>query len=450
MARVNKTTGRGTTAACAAVAALLAAARPAAAGDLVRYDSKYYTLYTDVGDRGAKEAICRMTRMADEYRDRTRGFAGQLRGKFPFYLYSEAADYHAAGGIDGSAGVFIGTGKGGTAGATGKLMAIAGHRLTADTWHTVQHEGFHQFAHAVIGGDFPTWLNEGLAEYFGEGVYTGDGFVVGVVPPWRLQRVQQAIRGGKVKGVVAMMNVSAGQWERELDIANYDQAWSMVHFLVHADNGRYAPALSQCIRELSAGHTPEVAWADAIGSTDGFDEKWKAYWLAQPKSPTAQLYGRATVATLTSFLARATAQKQAFADVDAFAAAARADQLKMSADDWLPRSLLTDALRRGQLDGDDATAGPGWSLGVGANKQPTLSATAADGCRLTGSFVLVNGRVASVFVEVDDVTKVIADATAVRDGGKKDQARQMVQAAMRQHPRSPAAAAAAAFVRSCR
>ena len=31
------------------------------------------------------------------------------------------------------------------------------------TWHVVQHEGFHQFVFAVIRGEIPTWVNEGLA-----------------------------------------------------------------------------------------------------------------------------------------------------------------------------------------------------------------------------------------------------------------------------------------------
>ena len=422
----------------------LCGAAPAAADDLVTYDSKYYTVHTDVGDQGAREAILRMSRMADEYRDRTRGFSGTIKGKFPFYLYTNAADYYAAGGMPGTAGVFAGSSDG-----TGKLMAIAGRNLTADTWHTVQHEGFHQFAHAVIGGHIPTWLNEGLAEYFGEGVYTGDGFVVGVIPPWRLQRLQGEIRDDQLKDVRAIMVVTGDQWARELNIRNYDQAWSMVHFLVHADDGRYAPALSQCIREISAGKTFETAWADSIGSTDGFQEKWKAYWLAQPRNPTAALYRRATVATLTSFLARATAQRQSFADVKAFATAAAAeDGLKMSPDDWLPRSLLTDALRAGQLD-DDKTL-PKWELKPAPNRQPTLSVTTVDGTRLTGWFTLAGSHVAAVNVEVDDLAKVVIDAAAVRDGGRKDKAKAMVQSALRQHPRSPAAADAQAFLRTCR
>ncbi len=441
--------------------------RSASAGDLKQYDSKYYTVYTDVDPAVAREAVARMTRMADEYHDRTRSFAGQIRHKFPFYLFKSEADYHAAGGMKGSAGVFVGSSDG-----TGKLMAVAGEHITPYTWHTVQHEGFHQFAHAVIGGDIPTWLNEGLAEYFGEGLYTGDGFVTGVVPPWRLQRLKQEITAGQLKTARAIMAVTPGQWAAELDIQNYDQAWSMVHFLVHGDDGKYAPAFAQCIRQLSAGKSFDVAWAATIGSADGFDDRWKAYWLGQPRSPTHDLYVRAQVATLTSFLARATAQRQAFADLKAFVHAADAGKLKAAPDDWLPPSLLTEALRTGQLDeavaddsaapadppagSDGAPATPAaprplkWELKPGANKQPTLTATEDDGVRMTGWFTLNGTRVGAVNVDTDDLVKVIAAATALRDGGKKDQARTMVQAAIKQSPRSPAIGDARAFLKTCR
>ena len=430
--------------------AVLSAPRPAAAAALVKYDSKYYTLYTDVDEQTAHEALVRMTAMAEAYHARTKSFAGQLRRKFPFYLYQTEADYNDAGGMKGSAGVFVGDSDG-----SGKLMAFVGRRITPYTWHTVQHEGFHQFAHAVIGGDIPTWLNEGLAEYFGEGLYTGDSILTGIVPPWRLQRLQGEIRDGRLKPVAKLMAVGGAQWNAELNIQNYDQAWSMVHFLVHADDGRYAPAFGQCIREISAGKPFDVAWRDAIGSADGFEEKWKAYWLAQPRSPTHRLYVQATVATLTSFLARAVAQHQAFADVRSFAAAADTDAgLKVSPADWLPHSLLVDALRAGHLDraddGGGGPPGPRWELAAGPNRQPTLTAVDADGTRLTGWFTLAGPRVAAVNVDVDDLAKVVADATAARDAGDKAKARTMVTAALNQHSRSPAAAAAVAFLKTCR
>ena len=64
-------------------------------------------------------------------------------------------------------------------------------KMDARTWHTVQHEGFHQFAHVVIRGDLPIWVNEGLAEYFGEAVFTGDGFVSGVIPPTAMTGIRR-------------------------------------------------------------------------------------------------------------------------------------------------------------------------------------------------------------------------------------------------------------------
>jgi hypothetical protein len=432
-----------------------AGSRPAVAADLVRYESKYYTIYTDLDPDVEREAAARMTRMADEYHDRTKAFAGVIRQKFPFYLFKSEADYRAAGGWPGTAGVFMGDGDGG-----GKLMAFAGPRISAYTWHTVQHEGFHQFAHAVIGGDIPVWLNEGLAEYFGEGLYTGDGFVVGVVPPWRLQRLKGEILAGKLKTVRQIMAVPPEQWKAEMSIGNYDQAWSMVHFLVHADAGRYAAPFAQCIRQLSAGKPFDVAWRTTIGPADGFEERWKGYWLAQPPSPTHDLYCRATVATLTSFLARATAQRQTFPTLSAFAAAAGDGTLKMSPTDWLPHSLLADALTAAHLD--DGSAAPAedgsadapppdvWTLGSGPNREPTLSLLEPDGTRMTGWFTLNGSRVAAVNVEVDDLAKVLAAATALRDGGSKEQARAAVQAALRQSPRSPSAPAARAFLRTLR
>ncbi len=62
------------------------------------------------------------------------------------------------------------------------------------------------------------------------------------------------------------MAVTPEQWRAEMGIANYDQAWSMVHFLVHGDGGRYQPAFAKCVRELSPGRSADGAWRDAVGS----------------------------------------------------------------------------------------------------------------------------------------------------------------------------------------
>ncbi|HXE55950.1 MAG TPA: hypothetical protein VN541_23190, partial [Tepidisphaeraceae bacterium] len=162
-----------------ALTALFSPSHSLASTKLQVYQTRHYDIHTDLDTDDVKEAAVRMTRMFEEYRLRTRGFSGDIRNRFPFYLYRNADDYFDAGGLPGSAGVFNGT----------SLMAIAGDHVSNGTWHVVQHEGFHQFAAAVIRGNLPTWLNEGLAEYFGESIFTGDGYISGIIPPGRLRRV---------------------------------------------------------------------------------------------------------------------------------------------------------------------------------------------------------------------------------------------------------------------
>src|SRR6266498_3222907 len=59
------------------------------------YQSPYYDLYSDLEPERVQEAILRMTRMAEEYHERTKEFSGVIRQKFPFYLFKDVADYYA-------------------------------------------------------------------------------------------------------------------------------------------------------------------------------------------------------------------------------------------------------------------------------------------------------------------------------------------------------------------
>jgi hypothetical protein len=403
--------------------------------DLKQYDSRYYTIYTDLSSDEEKEAAVRMTRMAEEYHQRTKSFSGAIREKLPFYLFRSREDYIAAGGLPGSDGVFIAMGSG------GKLMAIAGRRLSRNTWHVVQHEGFHQFAHMTISGKLPIWLDEGLAEYFGESIFTGDGFVTGVVPPWREQRLKDEIGAGELKSFEKIMAISPQAWAAEMDIHNYDQAWSMVHFLVHGDDEKYQSAFGQCIASLSRGRDFNRAWLDTLGSADGFETRWKDWWTKQPESPTRPLYLRAAVATVTSYVARAYVAKQTFGSFDDFKSAVDSNGLKSLPEDWLPPELIQDTVRLyGEL--------PNWEITTGSNKQPMVALSVADGMRATGSFTLSGQMVNRVDVDLDDLAKVLKDAQAMLDVGQKQDAKQRVLESLKNHPKSPAAADARKWLQS--
>ncbi len=252
---------------------------------LNHYQSPYYVIHTDLSIEQSREAFARMTAMAEVYHARTRDFAGEITKKLPFYLLSNKELYYKAGGMPNTAGLFTGD----------RLMALA--REDRHFWPTVQHEGFHQFARYVIRGNLPTWINEGLAEYFEAGLWTGDGFVTGIIRNWKLKRLQELIRQNKLLPFEKMMSLSHAKWNRTLIAssetggANYIQAWSMVHFLVHGDNGRYREAFGYHIKDLSRGMDWKKSFANRFGNDiEGFQNRYLLWWSRVEKYSTYPLF----------------------------------------------------------------------------------------------------------------------------------------------------------------
>ena len=366
---------------------LAVASSPAAAQSrtpkLKTYETKYYILHTDLDTETVQEATLRITLMAEEYRARTKGLAGTIKERLPFYLFKERSAYEAAGGEKGTDGMFTGD----------KLVALANPKHPDATWRVVQHEGFHQFVLAAIGPKLPIWANEGLAEYFGLGRFTGDQFIVGLIPPARLARVKEGIAARRFKSLRAMLQMSQDEWNSNFKAENYDQAWSMVHFLAVAENGKYQRAFVDFLADVSHQLDWDQAWTKRFGKdVDAFQKRWAEYWTGLPDDPTADLYAQVIASTLTSFYARAFSQRQYFDKIEDFFAAAEHGRLKAHQQDWLPPSLLRDALEAAPHVGT-------WSLEHKPGQRLLLCRTNA-GTLLEGSFKIENGRVQSVAVHV--------------------------------------------------
>jgi hypothetical protein len=333
-------------------AALAGMGAAGAAGDSAghTYRTNYYVMKTDVPEDMAREAQLRLDRMFEEYTARTAGFSRPSKDKLPVFLFTRKEDYHAAGGAVGSGGVFMVT-RG-----NARLMAIA--KSDERTWHVLQHEGFHQFAYMSIAEDLPVWVNEGLAEYFGEGIFTGDAFVTGLVPDDRREAVAAMIADGTYTPFAKFVAIGDEEWTAKIKHANYDQAWSMAHFLAQGDNGKYQKAFAGYMEALSRGTRPDRAWAQQFGVADGdvsFEKAWKKYWTELPAHPTRELYAGAQAQILTSFLARAAVTGKKFTTFGAFLDAAKAREIKLPTDPviWLPPALLEMALDDPWLDAAD-------------------------------------------------------------------------------------------------
>lgn len=348
------------------IALLLPAMAARAAESLKAYPSKYYTIHADADPQMVREAEVRLTKMAEEYQRRTRDFSAGVAGRLPFYLYGDQQAYADAGGRPGTAGMFTGQ----------KLMALAGPEWTAATWHVVQHEGFHQYAHERIG-TLPIWVEEGLADYFGEAIFTGDEFVFGIIPPWRKERVQQMIRGNRFRPMEDVMRYTPQEWNRDISLENYDQAWSMVQFLAQAEGGKLQKPFEDYVKQVSHGRQSNQAWREIFGPINEFEQAWRRYWLKQEDLTSAQLYVKAAAQTFASYIARAQERGQRFSSFGEFEKAAAAGQLRCRDDLWLPPNLLLETLAA-QLDSPTR-----WKLQKGDGGASLVIAILPDDRRIT-------------------------------------------------------------------
>ena len=215
-----------------------------------------------------------------------------------------------------------------------------------------------------------------------------------------MRRIVGEIKGGKFRSAEEMMRMSHRAWNAGLNLINYDQAWSMVQFLAHGEEGKYQKPFATFMSRLGRGTPWERAWADTFGNAQGFEDHWKQWWLALPKNPTAELYAEAATATLTSFLARATAAGQSFDGYGDFAAQAAAGTVKDNDADWLPPTLLQNAVRlAGSLQQSDAAT---FTLArPDPRGPPSITCELKDGTRYTGTFrASRDGKVLSVDVKV--------------------------------------------------
>ena len=400
------------------------------ASELRTIDTPYYTIRTDLDPAAAAEASLRMTRIFEEYQRETRGFPGQIHDKFRCILYCDREDYIAAGAPANSTGIYLNDVK--------SLMVCTGDHPTPHVWGVLQHEAFHQFAAGVIRADLPAWLNEGIAEYFAECRFTGDGFFAGLAPPARVQRLRKSIQQGKLRTLPQLLKMGQDQWARDLALENYDQAWSIVYFLLHAGDGKYAASLNKYVTLLSQRGRPDTAWKQCFGDTIQFESQWKSWWQNVPEDLTADEAVASQAQTFCSFLARTTIPRGGFVSFDAFIQAAGSQR---PGADPLPPALLSETADAAKESG--AT----FAITQKSGELPKVTARCADGSIATCWFAGRGPKPPQIFTDFDNVPEVVARASKLTDAGERAESRSMLQAALRAHPKSAGADSARKLLR---
>ena len=336
--------------------------------------SRFYDLYSRLDQDTLREAVARLTSVAKDYQRRTASFRHESMPRLPVYLFDSYEDYLAAGGPEKSCGLYKGTSVLG--------YFPKGHPDTL--WPTLQHECWHQYVSRAVGGDWPAWLEEGLAEYYGVAIWTGDDLITGIVPPDYLERVQADIKERKLLLLTRLLNMDMDTWIANMSEVQYDQAWSLVHFLAHAESDKYRKGLVELIKEAAKSQPGMESFRRVFGAKYfEAQREYERWWMALTPEATRERTTRATVSTLTSFLARAHLKGMKFKDAEAFFAAAKDGSVLAAAQAkaalWLPKSLLERQLER-------AEKLQAWSLAT-AGKHPELRLR-QDGAALVGRFEL--------------------------------------------------------------
>jgi hypothetical protein len=268
------------------------------AANLQRYDSKSYHVFHNLSNDEAKRFAAHMDAVYEEYASRFASLSTARPKPMPLYLFRKQTEYEAfMASIEITAkntgGMFFVTHK------HQGLATFVGDRPITQTFAVLQHEGFHQFAFRYIGPDLPVWINEGLAQYFEDGVLVGNKtgpptMYLGLANATRIASVQQALEKNNQFDFDALINISNEEWAKNVTEGNreatleYDQSWSIAFFLIAADNGKYRPAFEKYLKLVSQRRPSDpdartranaAAFTEAFGTKDtaAFKQRWTEF-----------------------------------------------------------------------------------------------------------------------------------------------------------------------------
>ncbi len=231
---------------------------------LVGLNSRYYRIWSELPPDQANRIGRHMDAVYAEYQRRFASFPSRSDEPMNLYLLRTREHYLAfmqRFGLDASptAGIFFVQRQG-----RGLATWVQG-RNRSTTYQTLQHEGFHQFAYNHIGTNIPIWLNEGLAQYFEDGIIVGGSngtMRLGFANADRLRGARAALDEGTSMPLGELVRLTDEQWNRFLHTDPvkaarlYDQAWSLVFFITQA-GGKYLDAMQDMLKAIAAGKPRE-------------------------------------------------------------------------------------------------------------------------------------------------------------------------------------------------
>jgi hypothetical protein len=289
----------------AVCAALLLCLRPVQAQDVDGPDqtvaaklrvihTRHYDIHTDLEPALVAELAERMDVMYDQYVSAMSEFKPAADAPaLPVYLFNQRARYMAFTH-------YIGRNTGGMFFASDHpfLASFLEGQGRDELRRTLQHEAFHQFAYFAISKDIPIWLNEGLAQLFEEGIWTGKSFILGQIPPRRIRQLQVDVQNHTLVQFATFFAISPQEWFQNLNqnadrgATYYNEAWAIAYFLGEGESPDYHDRFVTFMKHLHNGEDSGLAFRQSFPDVQAFQNSFD-YWAQGMKAtPEATMLER--------------------------------------------------------------------------------------------------------------------------------------------------------------
>jgi hypothetical protein len=160
------------------------------------------------------------------------------------------------------------------------------------TFKVLYHEGFHQYMYFYMGRDrgvyVPSWLNEGMGDYFFGGQWVKGGgkkFEIGL-NDWRLKTIHNAVKKGEHVPLDKIIRYEQRQYYANPGLC-YAEGWALNYFFQKspvAQKKGYHAIPRQMLQELKTSANWEKATDKVFGGLDlkKMEEEWKEFVLSLP------------------------------------------------------------------------------------------------------------------------------------------------------------------------
>ncbi len=155
---------------------------------------------------------------------------------------------------------------------------VARYREGDESWDNPYRIVFHEYVHVVLRLNYaslPAWLNEGLAEFWGNAIVEGDRVYEGRYVPYHLRTLRERAPM-PLRALFAVTHDAPEASERNRATLFYAQSWALVHYLVLGSDERQGQ-INRFAALLQGDRPADEAAKEAFGDIEALDRELQSY-----------------------------------------------------------------------------------------------------------------------------------------------------------------------------